>query len=369
MDGINDGNTEDWSVKLYRVARENGKEVGIIVGGGQLTDDQASLSNLAPGENTIFAVYYGYGNGYQIDGYSSYSNDVQVTNTGGPPAAPAAITATPYVNADGSEQMDIAWQNTPNNETSYVVQRSVNGGVFTNIATLGPDLAGGGTTTVASTGADKTTAVDKSYIVPGNTYKYRAKAVNSAGSSGWSPLAAAPAPVLGPIDLYLRPDVLGTDSTSTDSAMEWLTNALDKLADETDLATSEGLLSTVLDLAKKGIQYNSCQIDFWALVSANVPSANGKVTTKIFPFNFEVVANETKGPLFNYAGAYNFTEYADDQLVHQHEDANTAFEQHFNTWLDKTFPFVRNIAAYHISGQMLENVPKPPWQGVTTEPF
>jgi hypothetical protein len=76
------------------------------------------------------------------------------------------------------EQVNLSWQNTPNNEDSYQLQRSVNGGAFENLG---------------STKQDWTATADRN-VIPGDAYSYRVEALNSAGPSGWSPSTYTPVP-------------------------------------------------------------------------------------------------------------------------------------------------------------------------------
>jgi N-acetylneuraminic acid mutarotase len=99
------------------------------------------------------------------------------------PTAPSGLTAATY-----SSQINLKWKDNALNESNYVIERAMaSAGPFTVIATLGSNA-----TTYTNTG-----------LVAGQTYFYRVKATNSAGSSAYSNTASttiystnsSPAPV------------------------------------------------------------------------------------------------------------------------------------------------------------------------------
>jgi hypothetical protein len=68
----------------------------------------------------------------------------------------------------------LSWTDNANNETGFVIERSVNGGAFTQVGTRGPRF-GTGTTTFTT-----------SNLTFGNTYTYRVKAMLGSTSSAYS---------------------------------------------------------------------------------------------------------------------------------------------------------------------------------------
>ncbi|HNN12341.1 MAG TPA: multicopper oxidase domain-containing protein, partial [Anaerolineales bacterium] len=103
-------------------------------------------------------------------GASAYSNtaDVIIPTL---PAAPSNLTAA----AQAGPQASLSWTDNANNETGFIIQRSTNGGAFTQIATPAADVTSFIDTTVAT----------------GNTYTYRVAAANAAGNSAFSNTAQA----------------------------------------------------------------------------------------------------------------------------------------------------------------------------------
>jgi hypothetical protein len=111
---------------------------------------------------------------------SGMSGDASVTY-GSVPAAPSNLTAT----APAPRQVNLSWTNNASNQTGFVIQRSFNGGNWTQIATVGANV---------TTYTDKTVSKRK-------TYSYRVYAYNSYGNSGYSNTATVTTPgagVVGP---------------------------------------------------------------------------------------------------------------------------------------------------------------------------
>jgi FtsP/CotA-like multicopper oxidase with cupredoxin domain len=108
---------------------------------------------------------------YNLSGYSQYSNVVTVTTPTVGPAAPTNLTAALQF---GPTRVQLSWRDNANNETGFVIERSVNGGAFTQVGTRGPRF-GTGTTTFTTNN-----------LSFGNTYTYRVKAMLGSTSSAYS---------------------------------------------------------------------------------------------------------------------------------------------------------------------------------------
>jgi hypothetical protein len=92
------------------------------------------------------------------------------------PAAPGTLTAT----ALSRSQIRLSWSDQSNNETGFTIERCTGAGC-TSFASIGQVPAG--TTTFVNAGLNRRT-----------TYRYRVRAVNAAGSSGYSNTASATTP-------------------------------------------------------------------------------------------------------------------------------------------------------------------------------
>jgi FtsP/CotA-like multicopper oxidase with cupredoxin domain len=118
----------------------------------------------------------GYGSGFPTMTVQSTSASFGVN----PPAAPTTLTAS----LAAGPQISLNWRDNATNETNFVIERSTDGVNFTQIATA-PARANTGNVTYTDTS-----------IQPGATYTYRVAAVNIAGASLYSNLAAVPVPAM-----------------------------------------------------------------------------------------------------------------------------------------------------------------------------
>jgi len=126
---------------------------------------------------------------------TTYTYRVTATNTGGnsapsntatattpasitAPSAPTGLTAT----ASSTGQVDLAWTDTSNNETYFIIERATGAGAFSQLATVGANTVSYSDTTVAAA----------------TTYSYRVTATNTGGNSAPSNTATATTSGIGP---------------------------------------------------------------------------------------------------------------------------------------------------------------------------
>jgi FtsP/CotA-like multicopper oxidase with cupredoxin domain len=113
----------------------------------------------------------GYGSGFPTMTVRSTSDLLPVNQ----PTAPTTLTAT----VQAGPKVSLSWRDNATNESGFVVERSTNGGTFTQVATP-----------AARTGTGTVTMVDNS-VTLGNSYDYRVTAVNVAGASAPTNIATA----------------------------------------------------------------------------------------------------------------------------------------------------------------------------------
>jgi hypothetical protein len=109
---------------------------------------------------------------YNLNGSSGFSNTANATTDEVVPGAPTNLVAT----SNFSNQVDLNWTDTANNENVFTIERSPNG--------LDSWLE------IDQVAANNTSYSDIA-LASGTTYYYRIAAVNSAGSSGFSNISEA----------------------------------------------------------------------------------------------------------------------------------------------------------------------------------
>jgi hypothetical protein len=92
------------------------------------------------------------------------------------PAAPSSLVAR----AESGTDIHLSWNQTSTNATTFLIDRSTNGGAFQQIAAVGPN----------------TTNYDDAGAAVGTTYSYEVIATNSAGSSGPSNVVSTTTPTI-----------------------------------------------------------------------------------------------------------------------------------------------------------------------------
>ncbi len=193
----------------------NGLDVGVwsTSGGSSNTIDTVEnvfIQNPAAGTWTIqvFAdevVQDGHVETPEID--ADYALIVS-GGAGGPPPTPPAAPTNLTANAVSCNQIDLAWTDNADNETSFKIERSSNGIDFSQIDTVGADV-----TTYSDTTAAEST-----------TYWYRVRASNAGGDSDYSNIAsdttpACPSqPPTAPTGLSAKALKYTVDLTWTDNA-------------------------------------------------------------------------------------------------------------------------------------------------------
>jgi PKD repeat protein len=91
-----------------------------------------------------------------------------------PPVAPSNLTA----NAVACDQVDLAWTDNSDNESSFKIERSINGIDFSQIDSVGANV----------------TTYSDTMVAESTTYWYRVRASNSAGDSAYSNTASDTTP-------------------------------------------------------------------------------------------------------------------------------------------------------------------------------
>ncbi len=159
-------------------------------------------------------------------GLSAYSNTAsRLLTVAAAPIAPTTLTAA----LTNGPQVVLTWRDNATTESGFVIQRSTNGGAFTQIATA-PALATTGTVTFTDT------TVTTSFADV--TYTYQVAATNSTGISSFSTPASVlmPAKPIAPGSFTI---VNGPNSNKTWSViLTWLDNSSNETGFTIERATN-----------------------------------------------------------------------------------------------------------------------------------
>jgi len=185
----------------FRVERQTGTGPFLEIATTPGNEPRYLDTGLTPGTPYTYRV-----RAYNDAGTSGYSNTVTVTpgddpNSADPPAAPTNV-AVEVVPPTG---IALTWTDNATDEDGYYIERRVEDGVFTRIATLGPDQ----------------TRFDDTGLSTDTTYTYLVIAFNSGGTS-----AGQPQPMVVVPSLPLAPsDLNAVLQSATEVELQWVNNA------------------------------------------------------------------------------------------------------------------------------------------------
>ena len=204
---------------------------------------------------------------YQVIAYNaageSASNIITVTPVIQAPAAPTGLTAAIVSNPLG---VSLSWQDNASNETGFVIERRVNGGTFTVLATPGPNAATGPVTFVD-------TAVQS-----GNSYTYQVKALNGPTSSQYSNTAGVTIPAVPAAPTNLA----ATLQTSPYRVrLNWRDNATNETGFGIERSDNGGTFVVLTTIGPRtrtgGVEYTDTTVLAGNTYSYRVFAANGAV--------------------------------------------------------------------------------------------
>jgi rhamnogalacturonan endolyase len=163
--------------------------------------------------------------------------------TGPPPPAPPApmsLTATTI----SASRIDLAWTDTATNETSFLIERSLNGVDFSQVASVGADVA-----SYADVG-----------LLGDTLYYYRLRASNAGGASDYSNVASD--------TTLIASEMIKADTATMHTAADW--------SGVTPASSEIGLFNNVLSAGNAAALTLGGDVTLGGLIFAN--NLNGPVT-------------------------------------------------------------------------------------------
>ena len=121
------------------------------------------------------------------------------------PAAPSDLTAV----AASNNAVDLSWADNADNEEGYRIEQSTDGASFTQVDTVGPDVA----------------AYAAGGLQHGRTYHFRVRAFNAADDSAYTSVASATTTAVPPA---APSNVVVVSATNTKVTLGWADNAEDE---------------------------------------------------------------------------------------------------------------------------------------------
>lgn len=161
-------------------------------------------------------------------GDSSYSNTASAT-TQAAPAAPAAPSSLASV-ANSATSVTLTWTDNSNNETSFLVERQIGSGAFSQIGTVGSNV---------NTYTDTTATAN-------TQYSYRVRASNTTGNSSYTSTSTVTTPVAAPT----APSTLSaTASSATAVSLTWADNSSNETGFLIERKTGSGAYSQIASVS------------------------------------------------------------------------------------------------------------------------
>jgi hypothetical protein len=269
-------------------------EIAVIAG------DSTSHADIGLAEATQYYYRVRVSNTFGASGYSNTAN--ATTNTiSTPPAAPSSPTAT----AASSTTITAGWADNSNNEQGFKVWRSTSaGGVYTQVATVGPGV----------------TSVGVGGLTASTTYYFKIQSYNAFGDSAFTSVASAttPAPPVDPPPAPGVPSGLSNTVVGSDLQLTWVNNSADADAIYVDASEDGFSYATVGFAPGDATSYTDIQVDDNASrrYKLRTFSATGGVSVSSNPSLPATVTGSGTAPVPSNLVGYGY----DDDSVFLHWD-------------------------------------------------
>jgi len=210
----------------------------------------------------------GYGAEFPTMTVQSYSDTLGVN----PPAAPTALTAV----LQAGPQIKLTWTDNASTETSFLIQRSSDGGLtWPNFISV-----------PARTGTGSVTYNDNITAGPANiTYTYRVAAVNVAGSSVFTSNASATVPAMPATPSNLNATNVATTTNQRTVGLTWTDNSSNETGFTIQRATNANFTGNSVTTVNVGANVTSYTVtglskntQYWFRIRAN----NGTIISTVW---------------------------------------------------------------------------------------
>ncbi|MBU1412687.1 fibronectin type III domain-containing protein [Myxococcota bacterium] len=165
----------------------------------------------------------------------SACDDGKKKTTATAPAAPTELTAT----ATSPTEVRLAWTDNSDDETGFIVERSLDGVTFAELTTPGADA----------------TSVNDTGVAPETTYFYRVRATNADGDSDWSNVAEVTTPAV--VVPSAPTDLTATAISAYTIELAWTDNADDETGYEVEISSDGVTFTNVETLAADAVAWNA----------------------------------------------------------------------------------------------------------------
>jgi RHS repeat-associated protein len=181
LNGLDDSKKYDLRVFGSRSSVSDAR-AGVFTVNGQLKTLEAAnnttqtllFSNIVPSAGKI-VINFNVAAGSTF----GYINVLDIIENQALPAAPTTLAASPI----SSRQINLTWTDNSNNETNFVVERSI--------------ISGSGFSVISSTVPTNAVSYSDNTVLPSTQYFYRVLAINSSGSSAYTSQIAVTTPSEG----------------------------------------------------------------------------------------------------------------------------------------------------------------------------
>ena len=262
---------------------ETGFRIERQIGSGSF----ATLATVARGVTTYSDTSVNTSNTYSYRVFALQSGypDSAASNVAGPvtpqaaatiPAAPSGLTAT----AASSSQVNLAWIDNSNNETSFKIDRATNRAFTQNLVTF--------TAAANSTGYSDTT------VAASTTYYYRVYAANSAGNSTFSNSPNVTTPSASGSTPLTPGNLQATAASTSEIDLTWTDNSNNETNFKIDRASDAGFTQglTTITAAANATRYSDSTVTAGTTYYYRVRATNSGVdspNSNVFTINAATV--------------------------------------------------------------------------------